>query len=504
MLLDLRVGALREPLSGRYLDPAGCHRQIIARAVFLQRAGLRRHDRVFLHYGNNIEFFVDLYATWLLGGCPVPLDPRLTAFEIETLAVAARPRFSVWDTDPSEGIVTRLRALEVEILRSTDIADGSASTLPRGLPFIDDAALMLFTSGTTGSPKGVVHSHRSLRSRLASERDVLGLEAFARTLCIVPTNFAWGLVGNCLYAWLSGQELVLMPAFRSDVLLRLGALCDEHDITYLPSVPSMWRTALRMSAPPKKGTLRRIAACTAPLPAATWRDIGKWGSTNDVVNIYGMTECGWMTWCTSATTTPEDGLVGVPFGCAVHILPFGTTDSDIAFAEPCAPGEAGYVWVQTPALMRGYLDRDDLTEEVISRGCFVTGDLGSFDERGQLFLRGRDKELINVGGVKVYPADVDAALLRSGLVADACTFAAPDPAQGELVAVAVVLPDTPGAEVSAVFRWTKEHLASYQLPRAWYLVSEVPRTARGKLNRTQVAQLCSSQKAIDIRTLDRS
>ena len=259
-----------------------------------------------------------------------------------------------------------------------------------------------------------------------------------------------------------------------------------------------------MSAPPKKGTLKRIATCTAPLPSNLWRDIGKWGGVQDVVNIYGMTECGWMTWCTSATAAPDDGLVGQPFGCVVKVLPFGTTDRDVLFAESCAVGESGYVWVQTPALMKGYLNRDDLTRQSISRGCFVTGDIGSIDERGYLYLRGRDKEMINAGGVKIYPADIDAAIERSQLVADVCTFAVPDAAQDELVAVAVVLRDDASADLGVVYRWARANLSAYQVPRNWYQVAEIPRTPRGKVNRTHVAQLCASLRPAETRLLERA
>jgi acyl-CoA synthetase (AMP-forming)/AMP-acid ligase II len=484
--IDLRVGALREPVSGRYFDAITCRQKILARAAVLQREGVGRGERVFLHYGNSAEFLFDIAACWLLGGCVVPLDPRLTAFEIETLKAAARPRVCVRnaDRDPGEPV--------------TD-----SSVVPRGLPVLDDDALMLFTSGTTGAPKGVVHSHRSLRSRWASQKDAMGVAVFARTLCVLPTNFAWGLVGNCLYSWLYGEELVLLPAFRTDVLLQLGSLCDEHQITYLPTVPSMWRTVLRMAAPPKKGTLKRIAACTAPLPASVWRDIGKWGSVDDVINIYAMTECGWMTWASSVRDTPEDGLVGVPFGCDVKVLPFGSTDQDVLFAEVCAPDETGYVWVRTPALMRGYLDRDDLTSQVMARGCFVTGDMGSIDARGRLFLRGRDKEMINVAGIKVYPADIDVAIERSGLVAEVCAFSVADTLQGEQVAVAIVLPEGAPEDLGPIYRRTRECLASHLMPKLWYRVGEIPRTARGKVNRQQVAAACEALRPADLRTLER-
>jgi acyl-CoA synthetase (AMP-forming)/AMP-acid ligase II len=170
-------------------------------------------------------------------------------------------------------------------------------------------------------------------------------------------------------------------------------------------------------------------------------------------------------------------------------------------ANECAPGESGFVWLNTPGLMRGYLDRDDLTNLVISQGWFMTGDIGSLDERGYLYLRGREREEINKGGTKIYPGDIDAVVERFEGTVDVCTFAFEDPLYGQNVGLAVVLRDARDENVRALYDWLAHHIAKHQMPARWYLMDEMPRSSRGKVNRTQVAQKCAGLQAVELRRI---
>jgi acyl-CoA synthetase (AMP-forming)/AMP-acid ligase II len=501
MFFDWYIGALREPLSGRYLNGAAARAAIAARAREFAACGVVRHDRVCLHYGNRVEFFVDIAAAWSLGACAVPLDPRLTEYEVEQLTKSLQPRVSVWDRAVTPPLHTALQAAGAHCTTLGDALE-QRSLQDASLPHLDDAALVLLTSGTTGSPKAAVHTHRSLRARWASQRDSLGVDAFERTLCLLPTNFAWGLVGNSLYPWLSGQELIVLPAFRADLLVRVGALCDEHAVTYLPMVPASWRMALRTAAPPKRGTLRRVSSGTGPLPSAVWSAVRKWSGVDDVLTVYGITECGWLSWHSALDGTLEEGVVGCGKGVIFRILPLGVDIEAAADATPLPHGEPGEVWVSTPALMQGYFGRDDLTRQCSRSGWFRTGDIGSLGSHGCLTLRGREKEMINAGGVKVYPTDIDAVIASSNLVSDVCVFGAPDPLHGEQVAVAITLPTADPGAAAAVLRWTRQRLAAYQVPRTWYLVDEIPRTARAKIDRAKVAAHCAALRPIDARLLE--
>ena len=506
MFLELRPGHLIEPLTGRRWDPEQITYQLFQRIAFYQNQGMSRNDRIFVHHGNKLEFFADLAAAWSLGACVIPIDPRLTQFEVETLAAAATPRFSLWHGGIDESIAATL-AGDVNVLDTSDLFSEKSDAPPlvqsnTGLS-LDDAALILFTSGTTGQPKGVVHTHRSLRARWISLRQSLGIEKFRRTLCLLPTHFGHGLICNCLFPWLSGQDLFLVPPFKPDTVMRLGHLLDQHEISFMSSVPLVWRLALKMAKPPESGKLERVFCGSAPLSAYLWREIQKWSGTPEVFNSYGITETGsWVAGTSIGDFEPQDGLIGEPWGAVVKILKSADTDKPMSLLEECSPGESGYVWLNTPPLMKGYYGRDDLTSQVVKEGWFMTGDIGVVDDRGYLYLRGREREEINKGGTKVYPGDIDAVVERFSDVADVCCFGYDDdPFYGQNVGVAVVLKKNSDRAIADLYGWARQHLAKYQMPVRWYIVDEIPRTSRGKMNRAKVSETCSSLHPIDLKRL---
>jgi acyl-CoA synthetase (AMP-forming)/AMP-acid ligase II len=388
-----------------------------------------------------------------------------------------------------------------------DVADEvAASTTQRDLPSspssLDDDALILFTSGTTGDPKGVVHTHRSLGARWNSLRAALGIDAFRRTLCLLPTHFGHGLICNCLFPWLCGQDLYVLPPFRADILVGLGKVIDRHAITFLSSVPTVWRLALKTAKPPERGSLVRVFCGSAPLSGDLWRSVQQWSRAREVMNVYGITETGsWLAGTTVADATPEDGLIGEAWGGELAILRTGDTRASPLSADRCKPDEPGYVWINTPALMKGYLGRDDLTAEVVSDGWFSTRDIGSIDERGYLYLSGRAREEINKSGQKIYPGDIDGVIERFDDTVDVCSFGFFDPLHGEDVGVAVVLQSSSEEALVRLHRWAAKHLAVHQMPQRWYLVKEFPRISSGKVNRRDVADFCATLAPVPLAKL---
>lgn len=496
MLFDLKLGNLTEPVSSRKWDSEDIHREVARRIARMQRYGLERGDRVFLLFGNRLEFFVELLAIWRLGACAIPIDARLTPFEINTLITAATPRLAVIDDDADHAVAEALTKAGVGVIETTDTGEVEASA---GLSRLDDDALILFTSGSTGAPKGVVHTHRSLRARWITLQDNLGTKAFARTLCLLPTHFGHGLICNCLFPWLSGQDLFITPPFRPEILMRLGALIDEHRITFMSSVPAIWRLALKLAKPPQGGTLERVHCGSAPLSAHVWEDIRTWTGTRQVCNAYGITETGsWVAGLGNADCTAEDGLIGEGWGAIVKVLRSSDTASPLQTDAECKPGEVGYVWLNTPALMKGYFQRDDLTTQAVIDGWFLTGDIGVINELGQLVLRGRERDEINKGGMKIYPADVDAVVERFEHVSDVCTFALDDAIYGQSVAIAIVMAKTDNASVRALYDWMAKHLAEHKMPGRWWLVDDIPRTSRGKINRDAVKAAYANQPSLDL------
>lgn len=503
MFLQLSFGDITEPFTQRTWKRERILHDAAQRAAYFAHRGMSPNDRVFVHYGNCIEFFVDLLSVWSLGACFVPVDPRLTAFEIETLARAANPRFSIWQELPDDALLKALASNGTQVLTTKeerlDLRSGG-DVLSRSVS-LDQDALILFTSGTTGSPKGVVHTHRSLRARWITLGQSLGLDAFKRTLCLLPTHFGHGLICNCLFPWLSGQHLFILPPFKNDVILQLGELLDSHEITFMSSVPPVWRLALKVANPPRAGKLKRVFCGSAPLSGHLWKAIAEWTGAPEVLNAYGITEtASWLAGTTVSSFSAEDGLIGEAWGGIIKILDCSGGASLSMFSEEKKTNDAGYVWVNTPALMKGYLDNDQLTRKVVCQGWFFTGDIGFKDDRGLLYLRGREREEINKGGMKVYPGDIDAVAERFEEVLDVCTFAYEDALLGENVGIAIVLKSSDDATLKQLFDWTKLHLAQHQMPSRWYLLDEIPRTSRGKINRESIAAMCKGLRPLDLRS----
>lgn len=496
MLLELQVGNLIEPYSGRHWDQADISVQVARRIARFQKHGLTSGDRVFLPFGNRLEFFAELLAIWQLGGCAIPIDARLTAFEIENLSRVARPRLGVVDEATPAEITNSLARAKINVLETTKTGETQAVASHLHL---DNDALVLFTSGSTGDPKGVVHTHRSLRARWLGLRDHLPAAAFARSLCLLPTHFGHGLICNCLFPWLSGHDLYIAPPFRPDLVVKLGSIIDEHRITFISSVPPIWKLALKLAKPPRLGSLERVHCGSAPLSAVAWDDIRQWTGTRQVCNAYGITETGsWVAGLDDCDVPAEDGLVGTGWGAVIQIMRNGDTTKPLRPADRCAAGEPGYVWLNTPALMKGYLGRDDLTREAVRDGWFLTGDIGFVDDRGRLLLRGRERDEINKGGMKIYPSDIDAVVERFDRARDVCAFALDDAIYGQNVGMAIVLNDKRDETIQALHALMSRQLAEHKMPSRWWMLDDIPRTSRGKLNRDAVKAACEQLPALDL------
>ena len=504
MNFEAFVGNLTEPVSGRHWSRREIQRQIAVRKHDFLLAGIEPGDRVLILFGNRLEFFAELLAIWSLGACAIPVDARLTAFEVSKLVETAQARISVIDDHSSAETRSALASTVIRhTLEPSGNSEAATHSSRQGFhPRLDDDALILFTSGSTGDPKGVVHTHRSLLARWVTLKQSLGLDRYRRSLCVLPTHFGHGLICNCLYPWLSGCDLFIAPPFKPDLIMRLGSLIDEHQISFMSSVPSVWSLALQTAPPPERGSLERVHVGSAPLSENTWTRVRQWAGTEEVFNAYGITETGsWVAGTTGGQVVPESGLIGEPWGASIRILEATDPDNPIDGGRECETGQTGMVWLHTPALMKGYFQRPDLTDGAVRQGWFMTGDIGLIDERGRLFLRGRERDEINKGGLKVFPSDVDEVVEQFRSTRDVCTFGFEDTFYGENVGIAVVLSDTGDETVLGLYDWVANHLAEHKHPARWYLLDEIPRTSRGKINRDSVCQACQALTPLNIREL---
>ncbi len=450
-----RFGSIHDLAAGVIWRASELASQVARRAESLAANRVGPGSIVAIAHGGNASFFADLFAVWSAGAAAACLDPGLTASERENVIAFCRPRAILHE----DQVTLRPGDLENREHRSAD-----------------DPALVLFTSGTTGAPKGVVLSFRAVTARLELNRREIGDDVLARTLVTLPTHFGHGLLGNALTPLVAGGDIVLAPRGLT-LAQQLGKLVDAHAISFASSVPSLWQMALRLSPRPTDASLRRVHVGSAPLSAANWKRIAEWCGC-PVVNCYGITEtANWIAGASSDKYPPIDGFVGKPWGGSAAVVgPDGAI---------CAVG-LGEIAIRSPTLMTGYLHRPDLTAAVLQGGWYRTGDLGEVSDTGEIRLTGRAKDEINRAGFKVQPAEIDMLLERHPEVAEACTFGAPDAVSGETVAVAIRLAPGSGETAQSLRAWCLERLRREATPERWFFVDEIPKTSRGKVSRDTV------------------
>lgn len=460
------------------------HRSAILAAAAGQAAalavrGVSRGSRVALGHGEAASFVADLLAIWSLGATALIVSPEMTAEERENVAASAEP--AAWiaaDIGP-----------EAAAVRPADMIEGAIGASIDPVAGLDDIAVIMMTSGTTSRPKGVMLTHRAVQARLALNRAYIGDADLSVSLNILPMHFGHGLIGNCLTPLFAGALLVGWPEPGPTGLTGLGPVIDAHNVSFLSSVPALWRVVLKLSGPPKHGSLRRVHVGSAPLSAELWERIIAWCGTRRVVNMYGITECANWIGGESAEDVADggeliDGLVGRPWGGAVRIV-----------GEDGRPanGSRGEIAVNSPGLMSGYFRMPQETGKVLSGAWLLTGDVGVMTPDGRLRLIGRLKHEINRGGIKVPAEEIDLLLERHPDVAEACAFALDDPLEGELVAVAVVPRDGADPGARELISWCGERIRREAVPARVYVLSELPRTARGKIRRDEVRRACIGQ-----------
>jgi len=444
--------------AGLNYDAIAIRDRVAGRAIALHTQGLAHGDRVVVAELDPAEFVIAILAAWQAGLAVVAVNPALAPAEAENVVGVTGARAWLGANPPPLP------------------PPGSPAGELRPLG-IDETALILMTSGTTGRPKGIAHSQASLIARVQLNIEAIGAEILAQALCVLPVFFGHGLIGNTLTPLLAGGRVHLWPTPMAGELPRLASYLDQHGIGFMSSVPSFWKLATRMSPSPSR-PLRRVHVGSAPLSIEQWRAIAAWAGTGEVHNMFGMTEtANWIGGGALAEPEARDGYVGRAWGGALAVL---ADDGSIASS---GRGEA---LVRSPGIMQGYWQRPDLDAAAFVQGWFRTGDIGELDAAGRLTLIGRIKTEINRGGIKVQAEEVDMLLERHPDVLEACAFGIPDPVAGEAVAAALVLKPGVTFAPEAIKAWCRTMARPDAVPSRLYAVEAIPRNDRGKIVRADV------------------
>ena len=451
----------------------------------MRSAGLKPGDRVAIVLPNGLEFLVVFLALTHARLVAAPINPADKPDEIRFLVEDAGAKAVVAETadvtlrEAAAGLGLPIWQPSVDsngVVQVPELPTMSRASIDAPSP--DDVALFAYTSGTTGRPKCVPLTHANVvwsSRNIAAHYDLTAADC---SLLVLPLFHGHGLIGATLSTLASGGSVIVPPRFSASEFWKLFW---NHHATWYTAVPTIHQVLLTRAdsdgAPHSEP--RFIRSCSAPLAQTILTKLeNRFGAP--VLEAYGMTEAAHQVASNPLPPLPrKPGTVGP--GAGISII-----DKTGLHVAANTPGE---VVVRGPNVMRGYRNNPQANAEAFTDGWFRTGDLGEIDSDGYLALTGRTKDLINRGGEKISPAEVEAVLLEHPAVAEAAVFGVPDAKYGEEVSAAVVLKSTATEKELQVFCRTR--LADFKVPRLIHVVAAMPTNAMGKVLRHELTALFS-------------
>ncbi|WP_293769738.1 long-chain-fatty-acid--CoA ligase [uncultured Corynebacterium sp.] len=497
--------------------------QVRAAAAGLKAFGIRPGDKVAIVLPNCPQHIAAFYAVQLLGATVVEHNPLYTAHELEGLFQDHGARIAIaWDKTAST--LERLRAstnLETIIAVNMVEAMPPVQRLALRLPFLkakreqltvdapntvpwsslvgpaiggtgtdlkapealskDDIALILYTSGTTGQPKGALLSHGNLLANcIQGQAWVPDLgEKPERFLAALPIFHAYGMTMVCTLGVFVGAELVLLPAPQVPLIMDV---MKKHTPTWVPGVPTLYS---KIAAAAKEGGIeiagiRNSFSGAATLPTAT---VAEWEELTGglLVEGYGLTETAPVLCGNPMNSERRPGYIGIPF-----------PDTEVRIANPenldetQPDGEPGELLVRGPQVFHGYLNNADATAAAFHEGWFLTGDMGVMEDDGFIRLVSRIKEIIITGGFNVYPGEVEETIMEHPDVVDVAVVGRPRADGSEDVVACVILRDGAALDPEGMKDFARERLTRYKVPRTFYHFEELAKDQLGKVRRREV------------------
>jgi fatty-acyl-CoA synthase len=439
----------------------------------LSAAGVGAGDAVALLLHNRIEFAEALLACHRLGAVAVPVNFRLAADEVAFILADSGAVALICDAPPPDGaavgFVLQVGAVYEEAL-------GSAAPAPELVAVVeDDAALMCYTSGTTGRPKGAVLTHRALVASTLSWIHEMGAGPGDVWLSGQPLFHIGGINGLLPFLVL-GATAIIAPTTSCDADASL-ALIEAHEVTLCIFVPTQWAQICASDAAARIDSRRlRVAMWGAsPAPMQTLEAMAATFPNAAIVSAYGQTEMsGATTLLKGPDSTRKMGSVGLPmFGVELRVVDEGLRD--------VPGGVAGEVVYRGPNVMAGYHGQPEASASAFAGGWFHSGDLARLDEDGYLWLVDRKKDMIVSGGENVYPAEVERVLLGHPDVAEAAVIGVPHARWVETPVAFVVAVAGASIDPAALIDHCRAYLAGFKKPTEVIVVDELPRNAAGKI-----------------------
>ena len=478
-------------------------------AVWLTQLGVHSGDRVALYLGNCPQYVMAFLGAQKIGAIVTPVSPAFKAWELEyqlqncgaTVLITENRLFPHWQTvrlsvPMARVLVTNYREFlpEHPVLpwplpdspgpSSDDPGVDSWQVLeeingdpPHVTPRLDQVSLMMYTSGSTGMPKGAMLTYDNALFKAAAGSEANGATAEDIFLTVMPLSHIAGLLMGLNVPIYLGATQVMLHQFDPDTVI---AAIDQYHCTFWYSVAPMNRAVLdRLNPEDVRMRSLRHNLCTSfgiPLTeplAAEWLV-----KTKAIIHeaAYGLTETH-----TADTYMPVNGIrwgsVGKPIqDTKIRIVDPNTGDN-------VASGDSGEIWIKNRGVFAGYWNQPEATQKTLKSGFVATGDMGYLDADGYLYFQGRLKEMIKVSGYSVFPEDVEELLIRHPAIQQVAVIGKAHPYRGEIVAAFVVLKHGTALSPEELVDWAKNHMADYKVPREVFIVPALPVSATGKVMR---------------------
>ncbi len=457
--------AVVDDASGAVVDGAALRARVAGRAAELRAAGVAAGDRVAILLPNSVAMIEALLAAGCAGAAAVPVNLRWTASEVAHLFRDAKPRVLISTADA-------LRAIPglTDHPPMVDVGGPPPTAALPPPPATGDPALILYTSGTTGKPKGAVMTHANLVSNARRIAAWLELGPADRVLTVMPLFHANAIVIGTLVPLVAGGATIVAERFRPSTFWSSVA---RHRPTTVGTVPTMLSMLLGGEAPVPgdRASLRFVLTGSAPVPTDVLLGFeSRFGV--EVIEGYGMTEC-----TCRATFNPTGGRRR-PGSCGLPLEELRIVDD---YARDVPRGEVGEIVMRGPHVMQGYWNDPDATAHTLRRGWLHSGDLARQDADGFVYIAGRASDMIIRGGENVYPREIEEVLHAHPDVAEAAVIGLPDALYGEVVGAFVAAHPARAVDEASLREWCATRLADYKRPVRITVLPELPKGPTGKI-----------------------
>lgn len=477
--------------SGRRHSYAQMNERVGRIAGFLRSAGVEKGDRVGLIAMNSSDVLDIIFATWRIGAVHLALNFRLTATELAFIVGDAAPKIVIADIVFAEVVnvlksdTPGVRWVETDGLGGdTEFENaintaGTVETIETMVP--GEQAMLMYSSGTTGRPKGVVLTHGNMLAAVINEAINFEADRNAVSYAVMPLFHIGAMMGFSVPAMFFGATAVIERVFEPGAMLE-AITSKEYGVTHFLGLPAVYN-ALAMHPAYQDADFSRIviaAGGAEPMPEPLLRSWYEHGVP--IVEVYGMTETCGLACCLLREDVP--GKIGSA-GKAAMFIDMKIMKSD---TEEAVPGEQGEIWMRGSNVTPGYWQRPEANETAFVGDWLKSGDIGRKDEQGYIYIDDRIKDMYISGGENVYPAEVENILYMMQQISEVAVVGVPDLKWGEVGCAVVVLKEGEKLDLETVQKHCAEHLARYKHPFRLVIQAELPRNATGKVLKFQIRE----------------